>query len=171
MYTVPPTSNVWPDRRIIRINICAALLSPIFHRGVKKCEILPHFQPPVAFQALWFKNRAKNKKSKTIMYSADVWALICRRTHAAQVWDPLSQLGPQKYDNWKNGYIVLTQPHVDRLRSDFVRWYSVATWKLQNCENPLRVESKMADDAQIFNMQIPMSLERLKLQASNLSRR
>jgi len=34
----------------------------------------------------------------------------------------------------KNGYIALTQPHVDRLRSNFTRWYSVAPWKLRICQ-------------------------------------
>jgi len=68
----------------------------------------------------------------------------------------------------KNGYIDLSQPHVDRLHSKFTRWYSVAQEKLRNCENPLRVESKMADDAQICNIRTPISLERLKLEPSNL---
>jgi len=34
-----------------------------------------------------------------------------------------------------------------RLHLNFTRWYSVAPWKLQNCQNPLRIESKMADAA------------------------
>jgi len=34
-----------------------------------------------------------------------------------QLWDLFAQLGPLKCDNWKNSYIALTQPHVDRLRS------------------------------------------------------
>jgi len=59
--------------------------------------------------------------------------------------------------------IAVTQPDVDRLRLNFTRWYSVAPGKLRNCENPLTVESKMADDAQIFNIRTPISLERLKL--------
>jgi len=58
--------------------------------------------------------------------------------------------GPLKCDNWKNGYIALIQPHVDRLHSNCTTWHSVAPEKLRNCENPLRVEFKMADDAQIF---------------------
>jgi len=48
---------------------------------------------------------------------------------------------------------------------------SVAPGKLQHCENPLRIEFKTADDAQIFNIQTPISLERLKLYGSNLARR
>jgi len=44
----------------------------------------------------------------------------------------------------------------------------VAPGKLQNCQNPLWVESKMADDAQMFNIRTPISLERLKLETSNL---
>jgi len=39
-----------------------------------------------------------------------------------------------------------------RLCSDFTRWYSVAPGKLRSCENPPKVESNMADDAQIFNI-------------------
>jgi len=77
-------------------------------------------------------------------------------------------MGPLKWDNWKNGYIALSQPHVDRLRSNFTRWYSVALGKLWNCEHLLRVESKMADDFQIFNIRTPISLEQLKLETSNL---
>jgi len=77
-------------------------------------------------------------------------------------------IGALKCDNWKNGYIDLSQPHVDRLHSNFTRWYSVASGKLLSCKNSLRFESVMADDAQIFNIQIPISLERLKLETSNL---
>jgi len=44
----------------------------------------------------------------------------------------------------------------------------VAPEKLRNCQNPLRVISKMAKDAQIFNIRTPISLERLKLETSNL---
>jgi len=39
---------------------------------------------------------------------------------------------------------------------------------MQNCQNPLRVKSKMADDAPIFNIQPSISFERLKLETSNL---
>jgi len=42
----------------------------------------------------------------------------------------------------------------------FHKWYYVAT--LRNCQNPFWVESNMADDAQIFNIQTPISLEWLK---------
>jgi len=69
----------------------------------------------------------------------------------------------------KNDYIVVTQPHVDRLRSNFTRWYSVAPWKLRNCQNPLKFEFQMMNDAQIVNIQTPISLERLKLQGANLA--
>jgi len=68
----------------------------------------------------------------------------------------------------QNSCIALSQPHEDRLRSNFTKWYSAAPEKLQNREKPLRVESKMADDAQIFNIWTPMSLERLKQETSNL---
>jgi len=71
------------------------------------------------------------------------------------------QLGPQtmrsicpiealKCDNWKNAYIALTQLHMDSLHSNFTKRYSVAPGKLWNCENPLKVESKMADNANIL---------------------
>jgi len=33
---------------------------------------------------------------------------------------------------------------------------------------PTKVKSKMADDAQIFNIRTPISMERLKLDTSNL---
>jgi len=38
----------------------------------------------------------------------------------------------------------------------------------RNCHSPLKVEFKIADDAQIFNIRIPISLERQKLETSNL---
>jgi len=38
--------------------------------------------------------------------------------------NPFVQLGPLKCDNWKNGYIAVTQPHVDRLHSNITKWYS-----------------------------------------------
>jgi len=44
----------------------------------------------------------------------------------------------------------------------------VVPGKLSNCENPLRLESKMADDAQIFHIRTPIFLEQLKLETSNL---
>jgi len=69
---------------------------------------------------------------------------------------------------WGPESATLTQPHVDRLRSSFTRWYSVAPGKLRKCQNPLRIEFKMADDAQILNILTPISLERLKLETSNL---
>jgi len=93
----------------------------------------------------------------------DVWVLICHRPRAAgtpQLWDPFAQSGPLKGDNWKNGYSALSQPHMDRLSSYFTKWYSVALGKLRNCENPLRVESKMADDVQIFNIRTPVNISR-----------
>jgi len=81
---------------------------------------------------------------------------------------PFAQSGHLKCDNLKNGYIAPSQPHVNRLRSNFTRWYSVALGKLRNCENPLSVESKMADDAKIFTIRTTISLEQLKLETSNL---
>jgi len=39
---------------------------------------------------------------------------------------------------------------------------------MQNCQSSLTVESKMADDAQIFNLRAPISLELQKLATSNL---
>jgi len=38
---------------------------------------------------------------------------------APQLIDPVAQLGPLKCNNWKNGYFSLTQPHVDRVHSNF----------------------------------------------------
>jgi len=64
----------------------------------------------------------------------------------------------------KNGYVTLTQPPVDRLRSNFIKWYSVAPGKMRNCQNPRRIESKMADDTHIFNTRPPISFERLKVE-------
>jgi len=39
---------------------------------------------------------------------------------------------------------------------------------MRHCENPLKVESKMEDDVQIFNMWTPICLEWLELESSNL---
>jgi len=116
-----------------------------------------------------FKMGQKIEIPKT--YSTDAWALICRRPCAVmtpQLWDTFSQLGPLMCHSWKKGYIALFQLHVDRLRSDFTRWYSVSPWKLRNCENPLRVESKMADDTHILNIRTPIALKQLKPETSNL---
>jgi len=41
---------------------------------------------------------------------------------------------------------------------------------MRNCQNSPRVEYKMANDAQIFNIRDPISLERLNLVSSNLVR-
>jgi len=135
--------------------------STIFHRW---------FLTPLVFRELRFKNRAKVQKAKTIVHSIDVCALICSRPRAA--WDPISEIhcpnwGP-KVRQFKKGYIALTQPHVDRLRSNFTRWYPAAAWKMRNCQNLASVESKMADDVQIFNIWTPISLKRLNLEISNL---
>jgi len=35
-------------------------------------------------------------------------------------------IGAPKVQQLGNSYIALTQPHVDRLHSDFTRWYSMA---------------------------------------------
>jgi len=46
--------------------------------------------------------------------------------------------------------------------------YRKCGWRLRNCQKPLKVKSKMADDAQIFfNKRVPISFERLKLETSN----
>jgi len=37
-----------------------------------------------------------------------------------------------------------------------------------NCQNPYVVESEMADDAQIFNLLAPTSLEQQKLETANV---
>jgi len=45
----------------------------------------------------------------------------------------------------------------------------VAPRKLHNCQNSFRVESKMAEYVQIFNIRAPISIEELKLvETSNL---
>jgi len=144
---------------------------PYFSQEVKKCEILPRFSTTLAFHALWFENEAKNQKSKTIALapmSGHSSAADPVQLGPKKLWDPFAQLGPIKCDNWKDGYIALTQPHVDRLRSNFTRWYSVAPGKLRNCKNLLRIESKMADDDQTFNIRTPLSSERLKLETPSL---
>jgi len=147
---------VWPDRRsklgkkytgaynlcvawIIRIDIFTC--PPLFFTGSQKeRNFAPFFDPTRIpnFRALWFKNGTKKTKIENNMYR-DVWAVIWRRLRAARapkLWYPLAQLGTLKCNNWKNGYVALTQPHVDRLRSNFARWYSVAPWRLQNCQKP-----------------------------------
>jgi len=82
--------------------------------------------------------------------------------------DPFAQLGPLKYDNWKNGYIALTQPPADA----YVRILQGGTTCLRErggiVKKPLKVESKMADDAHIFNKRAPISLKRQTLDPSNL---
>jgi len=108
------------------------------------------------------------QKSKT---NTDFWSVVSDRPNAAkapQLCEKLSRLWPPKCDNWKNSYIALTQPQVDRLRPYFTRWYSVAPRKLQNYENPLWVKSKMADNVQICNIRTPISLQQLKLETSSL---
>jgi len=74
---------------------------------------------------------------------------LCRRPRAARApnAEKLLLKNAREVRQLKNGYIALTQPHVDRLRSNITRWYSVAPNKLRNSENPLRVKCKMADDA------------------------
>jgi len=129
----------------------------------------PRFSTLYALRALWFENIAENQKSKTIVCSTDAWALVCRRRHTSsspQLWETFSLKLPVKCD--KNGYTALTQPHVNRLRSDFTRWYFVAPGKMRNCQKTLGVESNMADDAQIFNTRNPISFWRQKLETSNL---
>jgi len=32
------------------------------------------------------------------------------------------------------------------------KWYCIAPEKMQNCQNPLKVESKMTEEAKIFNI-------------------
>jgi len=86
---------------------------------------------------------------------------------APQLRDTFAQRKPLKGNNLENGYITLTQPHVDRLWSNLTRWYSVAPWKMQNYQNSPTVESKMADGSQIFNIWAHISLEWLKLDTSN----
>jgi len=93
---------------------------PLFYTGggVEKCEILSSVSTPLAFRGLWVKNGA----------------LICELSSDADH----VQVGPStlrsicpngtlECDNWKNGYIALTQPHVEGLRSNLTRCYSVAS--------------------------------------------
>jgi len=83
----------------------------------------------------------------------------------------LVQLGPLNSQQLVKGYNALSQPHVDRLCSNFARWYFMAAGKLRNCENPLRVEYKMVAAAEIFNIRTPISLQQLKLETLNLVHR
>jgi len=111
---------------------------------------------------MWFRNRAENQKSNP---------LICRRP--VQLGPPTLRniclkIVPKVRQLEKNGYIALTQPHVDKLRSNFRRWYSIAPGKFRNCQKPLRVESKMSDDTRIFNIRAPISLKRQNLETSTL---
>jgi len=67
------------------------------------------------------------------MYSND----ICSLSSAAdrvQLGPPslrsIVSIGVPKCDNWKNGYISLTQPHVNRLRSNFA---DGSLWHHESC--------------------------------------
>jgi len=57
----------------------------------------------------------KLKNLKKTAYSVDVWALIRRRPRAARATQ-LCPIGTLKVRQLENGYIALTQSHVNRLR-------------------------------------------------------
>jgi len=104
---------------------------------------IKNFATPLSFQVLWFKNGAKNQKPKTIVFRK--MSGLSSATDSLQLGPPtlrsICQMEPPKCDNWENGYITVTPR------------------KLRNCQNSLRVESKMVDDAKIFTIQTPISLE------------
>jgi len=52
------------------------VLSPISYKLIEPCEIVFRFSTPLAFRALWFKNRVKTQKSKTTLHSSDVWVFM-----------------------------------------------------------------------------------------------
>jgi len=73
---------------------------PYFYRGSKSAKFFLAFRP---FRALWLRNGAKTQKSKTTVYSTDVWALICRRPSAARVtWDLLAE--HSRSNTWDSDY-------------------------------------------------------------------
>jgi len=92
---------------------------PLFFAAVQKVRnFAPIFDPTRILSAVIWTQR---RKSKTVVYSTDVLALIVKLS--------------LKFDNWQNGYTALTQLH---------------------------------DDSQIFHIWAPISLERQKLETSNL---
>jgi len=58
--------------------------SPIICRGSKSAQFWLEFRPHSPSERCDFKTEQKNQKSKTIAYSIDVWALICRRLRASR---------------------------------------------------------------------------------------
>jgi len=76
----------------------------------------------------------KNQKSKTILYSVDVWALICCRSCAArapQLTDPFAQLGSIKCDNCKK---MVTSLQLRRTMTDCVKLSPDGTlWLPESC--------------------------------------
>jgi len=80
--------------RIIYIDIFTS--PPLFHRGSKSAKFCPIFRPHLHSECSDLKI---GQKSKAIMYSTDVWALICCRPCAArapQLMRSICQIGASK---------------------------------------------------------------------------
>jgi len=138
---------------------------PLFFTG-QKVEILPCFSTPLAFQVL-VKNGVKNQKSKAVVpMSALSSATDPVQLGPSSSWDPFAKFGPIKCDNWKNGYIALTQLHVDRLHSNF----TIGSKKAAKLSKPTKGQIQDCGRHQIFNIQTMTSMERLKLETSNLQK-
>jgi len=102
--------------------------------------------------------------------STDVSAFICRRLRAARIpnseihlpnWGPKARRLEKRFhrsNSAKGGQIELK----------FHRIVLRCSMKEMELKNPLRIESKMADDAQSFSIRTPISLKWLKLETSNL---
>jgi len=149
-------------------------LSPIFLTGSKSAKI-PRFWPHLHSERCDSKTEQKNQKCKTILYSADVWALICRRPHAARApnsdihcpnWDTI------KCENWKKKRLNSSNSAArGQIAFRFYKIILCGTVEAAELSKPTEdriQDGGRVDDAQIFNIRAPISFERLKLETLNL---
>jgi len=117
--------------------------SPIFRRG-QKCEILSCFWP----------------------HSHSEHSDVCRRPRASRPPSPRSicPIGASKVRQLEKRLHRFNSSTREQISQDVL----CGSRKAAELSNPLRVESKMANDAQIFNIRTQISLKRLKLETSNL---
>jgi len=138
--------------------------SPIFQRGSKSAKFCPDFRPHSHSE----RCGSESPKIKTNLYSIDVWALICRRLRASRAPNSekrllkycpkVRQFEKRLHNSAAHGQIVFK----------FRKMVLCGSRKAAELWKPTSGRIQDGNDAQIFNLWTPISLERLKLQTSNL---
>jgi len=99
------------------------------------------------FEPSAFRKKVAYLKFKTNLLLTDDWPMWAHQTWSSWVHTSLRSLGKVKETSQIINHSALHCP--GGMCWNLIRWCNMSPWKLLNCENPLPVESKTADGAQM----------------------